>query len=133
MEGGSPLLLLMSIYIEIKSPHLLTKVKLDKVLLIGRSLECDIVLNSHAVDLVHAKIFISQQNDKIYFQDLSLEYITRVNGKKVQSSGEFILGINDHIEIGSFSLKINLEELNFLEKFNLSRNHNQSVAMVNGK
>ncbi|HEY9643487.1 MAG TPA: FAD-binding oxidoreductase [Coleofasciculaceae cyanobacterium] len=71
---------------------------------IGRIKTCDLFLESSDVSRTHAKIQI--QNDSYSFIDLGSANGSRINGQRAVAHQNYLLEINDLIQIGDFVLRV---------------------------
>lgn len=77
---------------------------LNQACLIGRSANCDLILDSTEVSRMHGRI--SYKNGHYYFTDLASSCGSRLNGNSAQINQDYRLNKSDIIQIGKFSLII---------------------------
>jgi pSer/pThr/pTyr-binding forkhead associated (FHA) protein len=74
------------------------------VSLVGRSPDCDIVLDSPDISRVHGNFF--RQNGEIYYTDIGSKNGSKVNGKIIELNQNYLLNSGDVIEAGEFVITI---------------------------
>ncbi|MDF5713781.1 MAG: FHA domain-containing protein [Rhizonema sp. NSF051] len=74
------------------------------VCLVGRSPDCDIVLDSPDISRVHGKFF--QQNGDIYYTDIGSKNGSKVNDEITELNQNYLLNSGDVIEAGEFVITI---------------------------
>ncbi len=74
------------------------------VCLVGRSPDCDIVLDSPDISRVHGKFF--QQNGDIYYTDIGSKNGSKVNDEITKLNQNYLLNSGDVIEAGEFVITI---------------------------
>ena len=74
------------------------------VCLVGRSPDCDIVLDSPDISRVHGKFF--QQNGDIYYTDIGSKNGSKVNDEITELNQNYLLNSGDIIEAGEFIITI---------------------------
>ncbi|MDF5721808.1 MAG: FHA domain-containing protein [Rhizonema sp. PD37] len=74
------------------------------VCLVGRSPDCDIVLDSPDISRVHGKFF--QQNGEIYYTDIGSKNGSKVNDEITELNQNYLLNSGDIIEAGEFVITI---------------------------
>lgn len=89
---------------QIKDVDLKPESKPNQECLIGRFVNCDLVLESAEVSRMHGKV--SMKNRNYYFADLGSRGGSRINGEKVQINQDYLLKPSDKIQIGRFVLMI---------------------------
>tara|TARA_Y100000991_G_C21969865_1_gene348815 strand:+ start:265 stop:2547 length:2283 start_codon:yes stop_codon:yes gene_type:complete len=83
--------------------NIIEKLKIKNKVLIGRSKDCDIIINSSSVSRQHAEIAVIS-NEKYTINDLNSTNGTFVNGRKIR--GVTKLGLADKIFIGKTQLSL---------------------------
>jgi len=78
-----------------------------RVVLAGRALDCDIVLDDPMISKVHCKIFFDD-DEKFYIEDVGSTNATFLNGKELKKKTHLIYG--DRIILGNTILRFFLEE-----------------------
>ncbi len=89
---------------QLKDVDLKPESKPNQECLIGRFVNCDLVLDSAEVSRMHGKV--SMKNGNYYFADLASRGGSRINGEKVQINQDYLLNPSDTIQIGRFVLMI---------------------------
>lgn len=89
---------------QFKDVDLQPETKPNQECLIGRFLNCDLVLESAEVSRMHGKV--SMKNGNYYFADLGSRGGSRINGEKTQINQDYLLNPGDTIHIGRFVLMI---------------------------
>ena len=98
---------------------LINKLKSNNRILLGRSQDCDVILNYNTISKHHASITLSKSsndsNDNVYLlEDLNSTNGTFVNGKKIK--GIKRINIHDKIYIGRFQLTLDGQVKNLNEE-----------------
>ena len=74
------------------------------VCLVGRSPDCDLVLDSPDISRVHGKFF--RQNGDIYYTDIGSKNGSKVNDKITELNQNYLLNSGDVIEAGEFIITV---------------------------
>jgi methylglyoxal synthase len=76
--------------------------------IVGRSPECDLVLEGADLSRQHGKFWIT--DEYYYFTDLGSSNGTLLNGELAQRNREYLLNLGDTVRMGDFVLKMEPEE-----------------------
>ncbi|MDA9107319.1 FHA domain-containing protein [Flavobacteriaceae bacterium] len=95
---------------------LINKLKSKNRIFLGRSSDCDVILNYNTISKHHASITLSKSsNDNVYFlEDLNSTNGTFVNGRKIKGIKK--INIHDKIYIGRFQLTLDGQVKNLNEE-----------------
>ena len=107
---------------QLKDLDLKPETKPNQECLIGRFVNCDLVLDSAEVSRMHGKV--SMKNGNYYFAELGSRGGSRINGEKVQINQDFVLMIS---QIGSQEDKTVVEKKG--EQLSLSQPNSQAVPL----
>ena len=112
---------------------IIDKLKVNNKIYIGRSSECDIILDAGTISRKHALIEKDQNNDIYYVKDLDSVNGTYVNGKKIFSKTRIFL--SDVIFIGKYKLSLkgqakDLREEIAIKAYNVSKTYNNGTTAL---
>jgi methylglyoxal synthase len=90
--------------LESKEFDLASVIKSKGECIVGRSPECDLILEGSDLSRQHGKFWV--ENDYYYFADLGSSNGSLFNGELVDRNQKYLLNIGDTIRVGDFVLKM---------------------------